>query len=58
MYSPIIWANPYRLKLVREENRRYYLNKLKFKKPEREQQPTKEKAFSMLYKSFAIGRMF
>lgn len=54
----MLWANPFRLKLLREKNRRENLLHKQEKEPLKKQDSTKLRAFEMLYKSFALGRMF
>ncbi len=58
MNVPMLWANPFRLKLLREKNRRENLLHKQEKEPLKKQDSTKLRAFEMLYKSFALGRMF
>lgn len=58
MNLPMTWANPFRLKLIREKNRREDLLNTQEKEPLKKQDPTKRRAIEMLYKSFALGRMF
>ena len=58
MYVPIMWANPYDLDLIKEKRRRKDLKSIQVEKTEKEQDKTKTKAFEMLFRTLAFGRMF
>jgi len=60
MYVPITWANPYDLDLIKEKRKRKRNDSdfNRVRETGKEQDTTKTKAFVMLFRTLAFGRMF